>query len=202
MRCLPCSSKCWTHVTHIKMENIIHKLTKANIQCTHQKGFKHNYLQKAHRHTVQTDSGEEQWCLTEIFVEEKLAFEGRESSTRQMSFGGWGGGCSRCGHGSVRKCENHGVCGWSVGVWGLSMWLSDTEEERREQKGLQRCSNSVSGGGTNIQTHFGHEMSSSHHSWRKKEKNVRNCIWGLSWVVFFLFVCSLILNFLGCRMTY
>ena len=68
-----------------------------------------------HTRTVQTDRSEGQCGLTEIFWEEKcleLAFEGRESSRVPD-----GGDCSRCGGQSVRKCESHGFCGWSVGFW-------------------------------------------------------------------------------------
>ena len=43
-----------------------------------------------------------------------------------------GGDCSRCGGWSVRKCESHGFCGSSVGIWacvcltnksGRNLWL-------------------------------------------------------------------------------
>ena len=48
---LPRGSKRWTNVTYIMYtENGIRSLT-ANTQCTHQQGFKPNYMQDAHTHT-------------------------------------------------------------------------------------------------------------------------------------------------------
>ena len=40
------------HLMYIRMENVIHILTKANTSCTRQQGFKHNYVQDSHTHVL------------------------------------------------------------------------------------------------------------------------------------------------------
>ena len=86
-------------------------------------------MQKMHTYTVQTDRGDGQCCLAEIFREMSSVCFWRK---REYSCA-WplGGDCSRCGGQSVEKCESHGFCGWSVGIWAC---MSD--EEQREWEGL------------------------------------------------------------------
>ena len=36
---------------YVEKENVICNLTKADACCTHEQGFKHNYVQDAHTHT-------------------------------------------------------------------------------------------------------------------------------------------------------
>ena len=45
-----------------------------------------------------------------------------------------GENCSRCGGQSVKKCESHGFCGWSVGVWAC-VCLTKSGESRKDCKG-------------------------------------------------------------------
>ena len=88
-----------------------------------------------HTHIVQTDTGEGQCCLTEILFREMSVrnglsdFEGRQRVASCL-----GGDCSRCGDWSLRKCESHGSCGWSLGVWAC-MCLTMSGESRKDCNG-------------------------------------------------------------------
>ena len=61
-------------------------------RCTHARTHARTHTQAhTHTHAVQTDRGEGQCCLTEIFGEEnclEFAFEGRERSRVPDVFGG------------------------------------------------------------------------------------------------------------------
>ena len=46
-----------------------------------------------------------------------------------------GGDCSTCGGQSVKKCESHGFCGWSIGVWAW-VCLTKSGESGKDCKGV------------------------------------------------------------------